>query len=221
MRIERQSLVGCATRAVVVAAAVVGLAACSSDDAAQAPPPAATTSQPTSTAAATTSLSASTTSTAPAPSTSPATAQTVPAETEVRAAIALAQQSFSDCLVAMPTCDPSTLAVARGGDLLARNVARINEWNAGGYTVRNREQFRFVVESVTVAGARATATVCIADGSDLVEPGAAPDGGDLVIDDSFTSGRESWDMRVDSDGRWKAFDGTTVGPTESSDVCPA
>ena len=49
----------------------------------------------------------------------------------------------------MPSCDPSTLSVARAGDLLARNVARINEWNAAGYTVRNRDQFRYVIEEVT------------------------------------------------------------------------
>ena len=68
------------------------------------------------------------------------------AEAAVRAAVDLAQSTFSACLVAMPSCDPSTLAVARAGDLLARNVARINEWNAAGYTVRNRDQFRYVIE---------------------------------------------------------------------------
>ena len=134
----------------------------------------------------------------------------------------LAQETFSACLVAMPSCDPSTLAVARAGELLARNVARINEWNAAGYTVRNRDQFRYVIEEVTVAptGAQAAALVCIADGSDLVQPAAGPGGADVVIDDSFTSGRESWDMRLDPDGQWRAFDAPAVGPTESTDVCP-
>ena len=91
-------------------------------------------------------------------------------EDDIRAAIALAQQTFSDCLVAMPQCDPATLSVARAGPLLERNVARVQEWNAAGYTVRNRDQFRFVVESVTLGsdGRTASATVCIADGSDLV-----------------------------------------------------
>jgi hypothetical protein len=122
----------------------------------------------------------------------------------------------------MPSCDPSTLSVARAGDLLARNVARINEWNAAGYTVRNRDQFRYVVEKVTLApsGTQATALVCIADGSDLVKPGAGPGGADVIIDDSFTSGRASWDMRLDSDGKWRAYDAPAVGPTESRDVCP-
>ena len=103
------------------------------------------------------------------------------AEAEVRAAVDLAQETFSACLVAMPSCDPSTLAVARAGDLLERNVARINEWNAAGYTVRNRDQFRYVIEEVTLApsGTQAAALVCIADGSDLVQPGAGPGGADV------------------------------------------
>ena len=144
-------------------------------------------------------------------------------EDDIRAAIALAQQTFSDCLVAMPQCYPATLSVARAGPLLERNVARVQEWNAAGYTVRNRDQFRFVVEGVTLSpdGLTATATVCIADGSDLVHPGAGPGGADVIVDDAYTSGRSAWDLRLDHDGQWRAYDAPAVGPTESSDVCPA
>jgi hypothetical protein len=155
------------------------------------------------------------------PSTSTSSTVLVDVEAAVEAAVDLAQESFSACLVAMPSCDPGTLAVARAGDLLERNTARINEWNAAGYTVRNRDQFRYVIEDVTLAPDRATATalVCIADGSDLVRPGAGPGGADVIIDDSFTSGRASWDMRLDADGRWRAYDAPAVGPSESRDVC--
>lgn len=113
--------------------------------------------------------------------------------------------------------------MARAGPLLERNTDRINEWNAAGYTVRNRDQFRFVIEKVSLSasGVQAAVLVCIADGSDLVEPGAGPGGADVVIDDSYSSGRSSWDMRLDSDGVWRAYDGPPVGPTETSDVCPA
>ena len=180
----------------------------------------------------TTSSSISTsTSTSPSTSTSTSTSTTSTTTTEppsspdgdVRAAIAVAQQTFSDCLVAMPQCDPSTLEVARAGPLLERNVARVEEWNAAGYTVRNRDQFRYVIEAMTLSpdGTTASATVCIADGSDLVRPGAGPGGADVIIDDSYTSGRSAWDMRLDPDGRWRAYDAPAVGPTESSDVCPA
>jgi hypothetical protein len=123
----------------------------------------------------------------------------------------------------MPNCDPSTLAVARAGSLLAQNVARINEWNAAGYTVRDRDKFRYVVENVALQPdlQRATAIVCIADGSKLVKPGAGPGGADVIVDDSYTSGREAWDVRLDADGRWRAYDAPAVGATEARDVCPA
>jgi hypothetical protein len=100
---------------------------------------------------------------------------------------------------------------------------RINEWNAAGYTVRNREEFHYVVEEVTLApgGSQATALVCIADGSDLVRPGAGPGGADVIIDDTYGSGRESWEMRLDSDGRWRAYEAPAVGPTEPRDICRA
>ena len=94
----------------------------------------------------------------------------------------------------MPQCDPAALSAARAGPLLERNVARIQEWNAAGYTVRNRDQFRFVVESVALKpdGLSASAMVCIADGSALVHPAAGPGGADVIIDDSYTSGRSAW-----------------------------
>jgi hypothetical protein len=142
---------------------------------------------------------------------------------EVRQAIALAQSTFSACLVAMPKCNPSTLAVARAGPLLGRNEARINEWNADGYTVRDRDKFRYVVEKISMQPGlrRATVLLCYADGSRLVKPGAGPNGADVVIDDTFGSGRESWDMRLDTDDKWRAYDAPAVGPHESRDVCPA
>ena len=123
----------------------------------------------------------------------------------------------------MPSCDSSTLSVARAGDLLARNVARINEWDAAGYTVRNRDQFRYVIEEVTFApsGTQAAALVCIADGSDSIKPEAGPGGADVIVDDSFTAGRESWDMRLEPDGKWRAHDAPAVGPTAATDVCPS
>ena len=123
----------------------------------------------------------------------------------------------------MPNCDPSTLSVARAGDLLQGNVDRVNQWNGQGYTVRDRDQFRYVIESVVIGadGTTATAVVCIADGSKLVLPGAGPGGADVVVDDTYGSGRSTWDMRLDPDGRWRAYAAPASGPTETSDVCPA
>lgn len=169
----------------------------------------------------------SATSTAPIVTTTEPPAPTTEAapdpELAVRAAVDIAQESFSACLVAMPACDPASLSVARAGDLLARNSARIEEWNALGYTVRDRESFRYVIEAVELdgAGAAAIATVCIADGSRLVQPHAAPDGSDVIVDDEFVSGRSTWDMRLDADGVWRAFDTAPLGETSSEDVCGA
>ncbi len=113
--------------------------------------------------------------------------------------------------------------MARAGDLLARNTTLINEWNSLGYTVRDRDRFRFVVESVVVdpSLASAVATVCIADGSRLVLPDAAPDGGDVAIDDEYTSGRSEWNMRLDADGIWRVHSSTPVGAAAAEDVCGA
>jgi hypothetical protein len=141
----------------------------------------------------------------------------------VRSSIAASHNAFSACLVAMPACDPTTLSATNAGAALERNVARINEWNSKGYTVRDRETFRYVIESVTVAPGLATATamVCIADGSKIVNPGAGPGGVDVVIDGSYVSGRETWDMQLDPDGSWRVHDAPAFGPTEARDVCPA
>ncbi|MCU1395308.1 MAG: hypothetical protein JWM34_3736 [Ilumatobacteraceae bacterium] len=152
----------------------------------------------------------------------PSTAAAADPEAAVRSAIALAESSYSACLTAMPSCDPATLAVARAGDLLQGNVDRVNEWNAQGYTVRDRDQFRYVVESVTLGqdNTTASAVVCIADGSKLVLPNAGPAGVDVVVDDTFASGVSTWDMRLDGDGVWRVYGAPSTGPAETSDVCP-
>jgi hypothetical protein len=144
-------------------------------------------------------------------------------EDDVRAATAAAIEAFSACLVAMPNCDPATLAATRSDPMLSVNVDRINEWNAAGYTVIDRDQFRYVIEAVEVAdgGTEATVTVCIADGSKLVKPGAGPGGADLVIDGEFVSGREAWDMHLEQDGVWRAHNAPAIGSGETTDVCPA
>jgi hypothetical protein len=123
----------------------------------------------------------------------------------------------------MPSCDPSSLAAARAGDLLNQNTARINEWNTDGYTVRDRNKFRYVIERISLQDdlKRATVQLCYADGSKLVKPGAGPGGADVIVDDTFGSGREAWDMRLDPDGKWRAYAAPAVGPHETSDVCPA
>jgi hypothetical protein len=143
-------------------------------------------------------------------------------DAEVRAAVAAAVDAFNVCLLALPKCDVAALAATRAGVVLERNAARATEWNNAGYAVRDRDRFRYVIESVTVdaSGMKATAVVCIADGSKLVRPGAAPDGGDVIVDGAYVSGRERWELRLDA-GVWRVYDAPAVGPTEARDVCPA
>jgi hypothetical protein len=144
------------------------------------------------------------------------------AETQVRVAVDATIAAFSKCLEQLPNCDVAELEKTRRGELLELNTTRINEWNAAGYAVRDRDQFRYVIEQVELnsTATQATVRVCVADGSKLVRPGAGPGGADVVVDGAFTSGRESWDVRLDSDGVWRAYAAPAVGPTESSDVCP-
>jgi hypothetical protein len=205
----------------------MSLAACTSG--ASAP---TTTSGSPSTVATTTATSSSSPTTAQPSSTTVSSTTSVSAtsiaptakvEADVRAAVTNAASGFSACLIALPKCDVATLAATRAGDTLAINTKRINEWNAAGYVVRERDKFRIVIESVELAPdlKRATAMVCYADGSKLISPGTGPDGADVVIDDTYGSGREAWDMRLDADGVWRLYWGPLVGAKESRDICPA
>lgn len=224
-------LSGARAAATAFGLAVLGLVGCSSSgsDAATTNEVAATTVQPTTSSSADlvdTTVGPATT----APATEPTATTTIPATTEpattappdvatvVREAIERSQADFSACLVAMPTCDPSMLEGTRAGNLLARNVERINEWNALGYTVRDRDQYRYVIEAIELSPDErsATATVCIADGSKLVLPAAE---GDVIIDGTFVSGRAAWDMRLDPDGDWRAYDAPAVGESSETDQC--
>ena len=38
---------------------------------------------------------------------------------------------------------------------------------------------------------------------------------------TYGSGRETWDIRLDADGRWRVYDAPASGPTDSRDACPA
>ena len=125
VRRVRRVLIGHSGLVVALVALVLG-AACSSGSksGSASSAPTATTAAPVTTRTAPPSTSSSTSTVA---TTTTTTVDPTKAEADVRSAIALATQTYSACLVAMPNCDPSTLAVARAGPLLAQNVARINE----------------------------------------------------------------------------------------------
>jgi hypothetical protein len=225
-------------RAALAVALVVSIAACSSDDDGADPSTSVTrsaaASEPSTAAPPTPTMQAPLTSvtaatTAPTSATRPPTTSIAPTSTEpadpeaaIRHAVAAATDAFTQCLLALPNCDPATLADTREGPLLAVNTERVNEWNGAGYEVRDRDQFRYVIESVEIdpSGTTATVVVCVADGSKLVLPSAGPGSTDVIVDGTYVSGRESWDMRLGADGVWRVYDAPALGPTESTDVCP-
>lgn len=210
---------------------ICSLAACSSDSSGTTTDPTTVTTTSSPEPSSTVSTSTSPTSTAATVATTPISTQAptttidphAKAESDVRAAIDASVAAFSDCLLKMPNCDVATLEATRRGDMLRINTERVTQWNAAGYTVRDRDTFRYVVEQVELNAdlTQATVLVCIADGTKLVQPGAGPGGADVIVDDSYVSGRESWDVRLDADGIWRPYAAPASGPTESRDVCPA
>jgi hypothetical protein len=114
------------------------------------------------------------------------------------------------------------LEATRRGELLRINTERITEWNAAGYAARDRDTARSVIEQVELNAdlTQATVTVCSSDGTKLVLPGAGPGGVDVIVDDSYVSGRAEWDVRLDPDDVWRPYAAPASGPTESRDVCP-
>jgi hypothetical protein len=213
--------------AVLCLMAVLLASACSDDGNTASPStsdgvPSTTTSAVVTTTTSTTTVPNTSSSPVPRP-TSSTVPPVVATEATARESVDRAIASFRECLAALPACDVTTLAGTRAGTMLQRNTERIQEWNAAGYALRRGERFRYVIEAVEVAPdlRQATVTVCSADGSQLVLPGAGPGGADVIIDDSFTSGREAWDVRLDADGVWRVHAAPAIGPTEASDVCPA
>lgn len=210
---------------------ICSLAACSSDSSGTTTDPTTVTTTSSPEPSSTVSTSTSPTSTAATVATTPISTQAptttidphAKAESDVRAAIDASVAAFSDCLLKMPNCDVATLEATRRGDMLRINTERVTQWNAAGYTVRDRDTFRYVVEQVELNAdlTQATVLVCIADGTKLVQPAAGPGGADVIVDDSYVSGRESWDVRLDADGIWRPYAAPASGPTESRDVCPA
>jgi hypothetical protein len=207
-------------RLVTLSLALVVVGACSSSSAV----PTSTESSRTAPLPTSPATSVATTNPKPTPTTSTTTTidQRALAERRVRTAVDATVRAFSDCLQVLPKCDVNTLTATRRGELLKLNTERITEWNAAGYAVRDREQFRYVIESVALdsSATKAIVAMCVADGSKLVMPGAGPGGADVVVDGTYVSGRESWDVRLDDDGVWRTYAAPAVGATESRDVCP-
>ena len=181
---------------------------------------------PTTTAAATSSIpSASTTSTTVAPTTttiSPLAA----AEAEVRAAVDALERVRTTCASASPNCDVSTFdAVASGSQLDSFKQTWTNA-NTSGWAIRHLERYRYVIEKTEFPEPNATpitraiAFKCVADGAVTVKPAAAPDGSDVIIDETVSTQRIETEYRLSGDGLWRADEVSKNTETLGGDTCP-
>jgi hypothetical protein len=67
--------------------------------------------------------------------------------------------------------------------------------------------------------ARATLVVCIIDSGIVYEPGAAPDGGEVIVNDVVYAARSTYEM-AKVDGHWKLFDISLVNEWQGITECP-
>lgn len=209
------------------AAALVALllvvTACSSGDDASVPtaatePTSATEApNPTSPSDTTTTSTLVTTTTASPPATTepltttPTTTDdensgTAPFDEEgVRDGFAAVVSSWAACLEALPDCDLASLSESRIGEQLEENQRRVQSFIDAGYRIGDSDTIVYEIESIDFVsdGEVALVGVCVTDASVIYLPD--PTGGDdrQIINDSFVSSREVFQMEL-HDERWVA-----------------
>ena len=98
--------------------------------------------------------------------------------------------------------------------------------NSNGWAIRHLERGRFIIEKVEFPEpnaprlARAIAFKCVADGAVTVKPDAAPDGSDVIIDESYSTQHIETEFRRGDDGRWRAYEVLKNAKTFGGDTCP-
>lgn len=221
---------------VVALGVVIAIGACDGGGASS--PTAAPTTAVVSTGPATTTATSLATSTVPvsstvAPSTSPATtaaATAAPPPTTdpiealltveaVTAAAHDADNTFIECVAALPNCNTGTFARTHTGDQLAQAQSQLHEMNSEGIHARNTEAHMHVVMSVdfeymdSADGNTATTTECTYDDSVLFTVfGAA----ETIVDDQPVASIRTRRYVIE-DGRWKREDSELVREVQSCD----
>jgi hypothetical protein len=172
------------------------------------------------TAAPTTAVSSTTE--APAASSSPATSLETDEADAVIAAYLAAWQAFTDA--AMDPTSPelrSLVESTRVGANLERALVILDELATNGWVAVEHptDPARTTIEDGPfIDGDTATVVVCDLDSNIVIEPGAAPDGSDAMVNDSFTARRiEVTLARVD--GQWKVSAGETIDRWPESSTC--
>ena len=67
---------------------------------------------------------------------------------------------------------------------------------------------------------RALVSVCFADGSVTVKPAAAPDGSDIIIDETYSTKQQNAEYRRGEDGVWREYEFLKETKTLGGDTCP-
>ena len=167
-----------------------------------------------------------TTLTTAAPTTTTTVDSLQTAEAEVRAAVDALETAILDCARTIPRCDVTAFDTLIHGPALVPYKQRWADINNNGWAGRHLERQRFVIvkvefpEPTAVLIDRAIASVCFADGSVTVKPGAAPDGSDVIIDEAFSTKQDMDEYRRGDDGRWRAYDFLKEIETLGGDTCP-
>ena len=168
------------------------------------------------------STSTSTTTTL-APTTTTTIDPKATAEAAIRADLRAGVSAYKACLMAMPSCDPQSLTKAFSGPALDRNIAIISAGNADGYATRDVDRYRVVVTGIKFAdGATpspASVAVCLADGAQVVRPGAGPGGADVIVNDEVHTELITLDVRLGASGAWLVNDSVSNGPVQQGDQC--
>jgi hypothetical protein len=175
----------------------------------------------TTTAAPTTALSSTTE--APAASSSPATSPETDDEAdEVVAAYLAAWQAFTDA--AMDPTNPEFRALiesTRVGANLERALAILDELVMNGWVAIEHptDPARTTIEDGPfIDGDTATVVVCDLDSNIVIEPGAAPDGSDAMVNDEVVALRIEVTLARVS-GTWKVSAGRILGEWPEALTC--
>ena len=184
---------------------------------------------PTTSAAATSSIL----STSSIPSTSTTVAPTTTtisplaaAEVLVRAAVDAFEGAALTCARTIPNCDVAMFDRVIRGPSLDPYKKGWADINSNGWAGRHLERRRYVLLKVQFPEPnapeldRAVVSVCFADGSVTVKPGAAPDGSDVIVDEASSTRQQETEYRRGQDGQWRAYDFLKDIETLGGDTCP-
>jgi hypothetical protein len=197
----------------------LALAACSSGE-----EPAAPTTTSATTTSSTTAAPPATTSTTAAPTTTED--PTAELEEVASAAYLAAVDAFVACTDDLDGCDPQTLGEFNAGEALDNLIGTVEALRGQGAEVLPPEDpaNRYVVVEAAelVDGSRTEVQVqyCEVDGRRVVQPGAGPDGADVVLTDTVDAVRGVALVELGVDGRWRVTRYATVERSTEENVCP-